>query len=653
MTVYFIFGLHNHQPVGNFSYVFEHAYNSAYNPVLETLEDYPEMKVSLHYTGPLLEWIEENHPEHLDLLKKLISRGQVEIVISGFYEPVLAAIPEADRLLQLRLAKDYAKKIGYNPKGVWITERFWEPSLAKDIAKAGLDFAIVDDQHFLAAGLKKENLYGYYLTEHEGHAIAVFPIDEYLRYLTPFRPVERTITYLKHLDERFNNPLVVIHDDGEKYGVWPGTYEWVHKKGWLREFFEEITSNEMITTTTYSEYMKSHPPLGLVYLPTTSYFEMSEWSLPADQAKELVDFVNWLKSENKFKKYRVFVKGGIWKNFFYKYPEANYMHKRMLFLSELTKRSLKAKMYVLRAQCNDAYWHGIFGGVYLPHLREAIWRNLIAAHDHVARGRIYVRDIDIDGHVEILYERPKYFAVLKPSYGGALIELSSRKKLYNYVDVLSRHREHYHEISTTAAPQDEGGGLESIHEIKKKIPEEIRKELFYDNRRRYLFQEHLIGSDTTLEDVYSGRVMGIGETYARKYDVENIDAKQVTLSLSSDVAYIKKTYVFTKQDVLIVDYYIKPKISGMLLIELNVGVHAKKEFVYEEDHIDKVVIDDQVFGRLLVELSEESILWRYPIKTLSQSESGWDFIQQGASYNIIKDVEKDSEVRLRILLKDI
>ena len=108
------------------------------------------MKMALHYTGPLLEQLEKNHPEHLELLKDLIQRNQVELVISGFYEPVLALISTSDRQLQPRLARDYAKKLGANPKGVWVTERFWEPSLAKDIAKAGLSYVIVDDHHFVS-----------------------------------------------------------------------------------------------------------------------------------------------------------------------------------------------------------------------------------------------------------------------------------------------------------------------------------------------------------------------------------------------------------------------------------------------------------------------------------------------------------------------
>src|SRR3977135_936063 len=47
-----------------------------------------------------------------------------------------------------------------------------------------------------------------------------------------------------------------------------------------------------------------------------------------------------------------------------------------------TKRAAdraKATTHLLRAQCNDAYWHGIFGGLYAPHLRTALWRELIQA----------------------------------------------------------------------------------------------------------------------------------------------------------------------------------------------------------------------------------------------------------------------------------
>ena len=49
--------IHNHQPVGNFGWVFAEVYDRAYRPMLEALERHPGVRLSLHYTGPLLEWL--------------------------------------------------------------------------------------------------------------------------------------------------------------------------------------------------------------------------------------------------------------------------------------------------------------------------------------------------------------------------------------------------------------------------------------------------------------------------------------------------------------------------------------------------------------------------------------------------------------------
>ena len=44
--------IHNHQPVGNFGWVFAETYDQAYLPMLEALERHPGVHLSLHYTGP-------------------------------------------------------------------------------------------------------------------------------------------------------------------------------------------------------------------------------------------------------------------------------------------------------------------------------------------------------------------------------------------------------------------------------------------------------------------------------------------------------------------------------------------------------------------------------------------------------------------------
>src|SRR2546429_9697589 len=96
-----------------------------------------------------------------------------------------------------------------------------------------------------------------------------------------------------------------------------------------------------------------------------------------------------------------FLRGGHWRNFLVKYPEANRMHKKMLALSTLCRDRGDppgARRAIGRAQCNDAYWHGGFGGLYLPHLRAAIWRNLALPEAEPRRGEGRIVDqLDLDG----------------------------------------------------------------------------------------------------------------------------------------------------------------------------------------------------------------------------------------------------------------
>ena len=651
--VNFIFGIHNHQPLGNFGWVLESAYERSYRPFMETLEDYPNMKVAVHISGPLLEWLEENRPEYIDLLRSLVRKGQLEIVVAGFYEPVLAAIPKEDRIEQIKLLKDFAKKLGYEAKGVWLTERVWQPELVKSLRQAGIEYVIVDDYHFMSAGLAKEKLFWPYYTEDGGEVIAVFPIDEKLRYLIPFRPVEKTVEYLHSLDDGDESKVAVFHDDGEKFGVWPGTHEWVYEKGWLRKFFDRISSDERINLTLYSEYLSRFRPKGIVYLPIASYFEMSEWSLPAEQAKLFVEFVETLKQHGKFEKYRVFVRGGIWKNFFFKYPESNYMHKRMLMVSKLVRENPEARHFLLKAQCNDAYWHGVFGGVYLPHLRKAIWENLIRANSYVKIGTL-VRDIDFDGHDEVFLENGRFYAVFKPSYGGALFELSSKKKAVNYNNVLARRWEHYHEVPEAATP-DEGGdeGVASIHELGKKIPDEIRRELAYDSYLRALLQDHFLDPETDIDEYRLARYLELGDFVKGAYDYRTFDGG-VTLwregTVSGRAARVEKSFHLGEEG-FSVDYAVKSDAKAMFGVEINLAVHSVMERSEEFEAKSFEVNDPYGIGKVEIELDREARVWKYPIKTLSQSEAGWDFIQQGVSYTLLFPV--DGNLRFRIRFREL
>ncbi|MFX1293704.1 MAG: hypothetical protein ACFFD2_02420 [Promethearchaeota archaeon] len=182
---------HFHQPVGNFNHVIEIAYKLAYLPLIQTLDNYPKVKTGLHFSGFLLEWLVDQHPEYIDLLKKMVDRKQIEIVGGAFYEPIIAMIPDEDKLQQIELLKDFIKEqFGVDTQGFWLAERVWEPHLVRSLEEANIKYIFIDDYHLRMNGLTEEETFYTYITEEQGSKVIVVPINEYLRYITPWKPVE-------------------------------------------------------------------------------------------------------------------------------------------------------------------------------------------------------------------------------------------------------------------------------------------------------------------------------------------------------------------------------------------------------------------------------------------------------------------------------
>ncbi len=376
--IYLSLVFHNHQPVGQFDYVSEHSTHVSYLPLIELLERHPGVRVGMHYTGPLLDWLKAHHPELIERLRTLVALGQVEILTGGYYEPVLVALPDEDKIGQIqKLTATIKETFGYQASGMWLAERVWEPHLARPIAEAGVKYIIVDDTHFEGVGFDKDKeLFGYYVTEEQGHAVNVFPTLAYLRYSIPWSPVATLIDWLRSEADQplpsFIPKLAFMGDDGEKFGTWPGTYQHCWGDGkYMELLFSALDQNaDWLKTTMPSEYIAQFPALGRVYLPTASYMEMGEWSLPPDASHQLSTLRHAFEEEHRSDVVR-FLRGGIWRSFMVKYEEINHMQKRALAVSEKVhamrrgRKRDEALDLLWAAQSNDPYWHGVFGGIYL------------------------------------------------------------------------------------------------------------------------------------------------------------------------------------------------------------------------------------------------------------------------------------------------
>lgn len=674
---YFVFCVHNHQPVGNFDHVIEDAYQNSYWPFLESISKHPAVKLSLHNTGFLLDWIAEKHPEYIELLREMVKRDQVEVVGGGYYEPVLSVIPEDDRVGQVTMLSDRIEELfGKRPRGIWLAERVWEPTHPSIIKKAGLEYLVVDDYHFIKAGLKKDQLGGYYTTEDQGNLIKIFPGNEALRYLIPFKGIEEFENYMRGIKNGFftRGRAAIYGDDGEKFGLWPGTHKWVFHEGWLERFFESIEKNlDWIKPSTLGEFLDHEEPVGHTYLPNTSYMEMGEWSLPADTSREYTELIEevskWGEHGEKVKR---FLQGGTWRNFLAKYPESNWIHKRMLMVSrEVKKRretrkdaeQAKAERLLYQAQCNDAYWHGVFGGLYLPHLRTKCYENLILAEKiafpGAARPEVFSSDIDADYHEEIAMRTSDVGLYLSPFNGGAIFEFDYRPKGVNLSNTLTRYFEGYHhkleQHSKGAGAQD---GAKSIHDIVKVKEEGLERYLKYDAKRRASLIDHFFGNDFTLDAFYSGAYEEKGSFAHQRYEKEISDGN-VALSRKAEAfgkdVLVRKEIRFDSANVFRVDYQVKSlagpfESDGFFGVEFNlilpccdgpVCKYAGKPSLEKdglglgstgevEDLAELSLVDTYTGVKTTLKLDRPATLWRHPVHTVSLSEDGFEKIFQGS-----------------------
>jgi 4-alpha-glucanotransferase len=625
----FVFGLHLHQPVGNFDHVFEQHVRDVYRPLLEHLSAREFLPVVLHLSGPLLDWLESHDSAYLDLLGRLVRDRRIELLLAGYYEPVLASLPRADRVEQIQWMHDaIGRRFGVDARGLWLTERVWEPELAADLANAEVHYVLVDDRHFLVSGFASEQLHAPFWTESDGKQVALFPIDERLRYLIPFRPPEETAAYLREL-RGAGHRLAVLADDAEKFGGWPGTKEWVYERGWLNHFMEtigELVERGEVQLSTLSDALQDVPSGGIAYLPSASYREMEGWSLPPDAALRLIRLERDLGEARVTGPEGALIRGAHWRNFLVKYSESNRMHKKMQALSLLSRAQGDppvARRALGRAQCNDAYWHGVFGGLYLPHLREAIWRNLAQAERELRRGQalaVEVLDIDGDGHDEIWIHSDQFSALISPRRGAALEEYTVFATETNYANTLTRRREAYHDTALEQRDATSGGGdggTPSIHDIEEGLRLDQPPPLDADDRALFVdrvLPRHLPLASYSAGDYWPVRSWARSScsfTFERSLDAVEIACSFPNPSGSSDA--LTKRFRFAADGGFTISYRWDPSIG-----------HAEDLFAPELS----------LFAPLELRAESAADVWTFPIETVAKSERGLDRTRQGESVTL-------------------
>lgn len=706
--------LHNHQPVGNFSWVFQQIYDESYLPMIEALEKHPGVRLSLHYTGSLLDWIEATHAEFLHRVAALVERGQIEMVGGAYYEPILPAIPDVDKVAQIRRQARFTKQhFGREPTGMWLAERVWEPGLPRFLRAAGVEWTILDDVHFKSAGLGDDDLLGYYVTEDQGYAVKIYATSKYLRYTIPWRAPIETIESLRSLATEDGKRILVMGDDGEKFGSWPGTQQYCWgangQRGWVEQFFALLEENaDWLHTIPLGEYAQVYPALGRLYLPTSSYIEMTEWALPPKKAYLFEKLLRQFEDEKR-EDVLQFMRGGFWRNFLARYTEVNNQHKKMLRVHRVVHSNgghgspeEDGRAPLWKAQANDTYWHGLFGGVYMAHVRSAVYHHLIQAENAAARVKYgadnwqthELTDFDCDGQDELIIEGNRQNLYVDLQRGGTLFEWDMRRSEHNVLCVMTRREESYHRTlreyeegrRRSEAEWKQASSTEANIEpasphttVRTKEPD-LDRYLVIDRYRRDSFIDHFLMPSTTLAEFARGQFEEQGNFVEQPY-VANIQQDDVGITVTmSREGYVKRAgalgpvpvrlskqiFVPRGEEKLVARYTIRNRGQSRLQtqfgcewnmhllgggndqayyrIEGNEVVHGGFDStgVVEDARMlhvgNKWLQQDMQFS-----LSEAARLWRFSIETVTGSEAGFERTHQGSCFTLIWPVVIESD----------
>lgn len=647
--------VHFHQPVGVFSETYKKFTQKATLPFLFSVKNHPQVKLSLHFSGNYLVYLQKESQEVVDLLRKMVEQGQVELLGGGFYEPILCFLSHDDSLLQLKkLHRFLSDNFGFSPKGAWLAESVWEPYFVELLAQSGYQYTLLEDSLFENAGLAPAEIRHPFLTQFNRHSIYVFGYHSLFSKEIPFKEIKDIHSSFVQVSHREGTQLVCIAQSGELYGFWPDTREQVYHRHRLEDWLRYLDENSSWIQTRFpSEFIDGYWPI--VSLPSGGRKDLQPFCLPHRAALDFVSAQNDLKLRFDADRFLKYFKGGNWLSFLSKYPEANYIHKRMLQVSEKIRSlpgNLREDIYdsLLASQGHTVYWHAYKDGLFGNYIRDSAFYHILSTEKKIMEKSaqlfppIEQEDFDADKHPEVFLRSPFCSLCIKPLYGGSITEWNFLPTAYNLTNTLRRHPSYF--------------------------PEPIPPEMYVEDwHQRTAFLDHFVPLSTSPYDFVGGSFVEYGDFVNQPYKIIHVGEIEkgysVVLERKGGLYFtnnqfsftIRKEYLLTPGDELHVHYTITNEdnipIELLFCCEINYSIlsvdssdryiliNGKKlnpGMIFEEQKVREWTIVDKT--RQLEwwwYLAESPLdIYHFPLYTVSYERGLFGKDYQGSTFEILK-----------------
>ncbi len=415
---------------------YEEHYQKIYKNIVSFLYENVKNKLSLSFSGPLISWIEREHSEYTQLLSKISSRKQTELIGGGYYSPVFPLLFPQDRVGQIELmTSELRKAVGKRPRGMTLFNSIWDTNLVPCFQSCGMEYVFLDSSLIP----KEKRCFLPLIVNEQGKSLNILPVNrefilnplvepkEYLRNLFD------TVNYLTK-DDEYN---AVTDERIVSIKIDENQFEKIYASRWLEKFY--LTAQELfadsIKITLPQEYLHRSDFKIHSYIPAGIQSDVAKWAKTPYKAQE----------NNSNFQTTIF-------DFLLTYKRNHALYNRMLYISllinqckgdKIRKRIAREKLWI--AQSGEGYVCNPDGVFANNAVRQYAYRSLTEAEKLIREASgigsfkeaATSYDYNGDGLTDYVFAMKQHNSCVTPK-GAQICELDVMHNTGNYADSPSR-----------------------------------------------------------------------------------------------------------------------------------------------------------------------------------------------------------------------
>jgi Glycosyl hydrolase family 57 len=254
-------------------------------PVVEMLDQFPDIRLGFEFPGETLEIVESYDPEFLEAVRSRWHAGRCEVLASGYAQSILPLVPAGVNARNLELGDQvYERIFGRRPAIAYVNEQTYSSGTLGLYAERGYR-AIIADWDNTVAYNRYPNSYRYFPQRAVGDGVKLpviwnssIAFQKFQRYLGGELDLDDYVGYLASQwspeeDRAFllygNDWEIIDYKPGQPLPLRPGAARLERDR--LSQLFERLSGDERFALDTPSQVLDRFPPKHDVHLESSEY----------------------------------------------------------------------------------------------------------------------------------------------------------------------------------------------------------------------------------------------------------------------------------------------------------------------------------------------------------------------------------------------